>query len=281
MSRKNYRIYNILDMEIVPIDFHALQREVPFTNLLNYSYTFDKLVKEHFDYKDPKPNPTPVGYNDTMRVERLSPESAMVEYMCNPFSLRSKLEYINQVARIYSGNTSLSLGHPKFLSDQLWNKVLLNSLYDLGYVPESNGEKMIDRNESRVINIISSMNRFIGQRTRLVANSINEIAGNTRMSLARRLTYMHKGEIKDLQFHKFASTNAQVCHRLAEEGYNRYNTVMIRSVEWLVLLQRAVRILMQNQLQWIGDPIVSEIDAISEEVTEYSDNRMFSIEDYE
>lgn len=35
---------NILEMKIVPINFHALQREIPFINLMNYSSFYDSLI---------------------------------------------------------------------------------------------------------------------------------------------------------------------------------------------------------------------------------------------
>ena len=34
-------------MNIVPINVHALMREVPLVNLLNYSYTFDITVQNY------------------------------------------------------------------------------------------------------------------------------------------------------------------------------------------------------------------------------------------
>jgi hypothetical protein len=44
-GRDIYRKFNILDMNIVPINVHAMQREIPFVNLLNYAYSFDEVVK--------------------------------------------------------------------------------------------------------------------------------------------------------------------------------------------------------------------------------------------
>ena len=47
-GREKLRIYNILDSNIVPINFHAMQRELPFSNIFNYSYTFDHFMRERF-----------------------------------------------------------------------------------------------------------------------------------------------------------------------------------------------------------------------------------------
>jgi len=57
--------------------------------------------------------------------------------MIHPIGFRRLHEYVNDVYKIMAGNTSLSLNRPKYLSDQLWNKVLLNNLYDSTVVDTS------------------------------------------------------------------------------------------------------------------------------------------------
>ncbi len=37
--------YTIFDSAIAPINIHALEREMPRTNLLNYEFTFDIMCK--------------------------------------------------------------------------------------------------------------------------------------------------------------------------------------------------------------------------------------------
>jgi hypothetical protein len=39
-------IQNIIDLNIVPINVHALMREIPLVNLYNYAYTFDLMMME-------------------------------------------------------------------------------------------------------------------------------------------------------------------------------------------------------------------------------------------
>lgn len=44
----NLAVVNVIDMNIIPINVHALMRDVPLANLYNYSYTFDRLLIELF-----------------------------------------------------------------------------------------------------------------------------------------------------------------------------------------------------------------------------------------
>lgn len=46
-ERKRLRVYNIHDLNIVPVNIHALQREMPFVNIINYGYTFDHISKQN------------------------------------------------------------------------------------------------------------------------------------------------------------------------------------------------------------------------------------------
>lgn len=230
-DRKNLRIYNILDTNIVPINFHALQRELPLINLFNYSYTFEQLVRNRFGIDTRNITPAGdirnsdwyvndsyqkhaedarkairteairLGFNDhnvnliindfdaqlaaaaaaaaaggvrgfniilrnafnTMTTATLAaaglggvaadqlqkiknagmqaalktmdplyPEDTMVRILMCPQGFRSISNYYGNIWDLMAGK-GLNLNKPKYLSDQLWNKVLLNTLY--GDVP--------------------------------------------------------------------------------------------------------------------------------------------------
>jgi hypothetical protein len=52
-KHNSLEIQNIIDLNIVPINVHALMREVPLANLYNYSYTFDRLIIElYYGFKN-------------------------------------------------------------------------------------------------------------------------------------------------------------------------------------------------------------------------------------
>ena len=64
-------------------------------------------------------------------------------------------------------------------------------------------------------------------------------------------------------------------------GYVRYQTIIVRYIEWFVHLQRVMRLLMRDQLTWVNDPIVHKSNALSNEITEYDSNNKFEMSDFE
>ncbi len=129
-TRAIIRKINIIDMNIVPINVHALQREIPFINLFNYSYTFDRMI---FDILVPQtgiyannkiPNKSQA---DAWRPRTTS--EALAKLCIHPYSKLNQTEYYGWLRRLVTGDSGLDLGRPKFLGDQLWNKALFQELY--------------------------------------------------------------------------------------------------------------------------------------------------------
>lgn len=50
VDRVKARLMNIIDMNISPINPHALLREIPLINVYNYAFTFDDIVSKDFQY---------------------------------------------------------------------------------------------------------------------------------------------------------------------------------------------------------------------------------------
>jgi hypothetical protein len=127
-NREFIRTANIIDMNIVPLNFHALMREVPFVNLINYSYTFDKMVHDFVlpNISEMMPSGEIMIKNDTQTV---STRTLLVKLLTYPYARLSDddSEYYSLLGDMFNGNDSLNLGRPRYLSDQLWNKVLLNT----------------------------------------------------------------------------------------------------------------------------------------------------------
>lgn len=147
-DRKAMRIVNILDMNIVPLNVHAFMKEVPFTNLLNYSYTFDRMMHDfivpsfmrgklsdktatvidkdnilfkHFDV---------AGNTREMLVKLITLPYTNLNFAGSalvPPTSHGPKEYYALVASLFNGNDDMRLGRPRYLSDQLWHKVLLTS----------------------------------------------------------------------------------------------------------------------------------------------------------
>lgn len=79
-----------------------------------------------------------------------------------------------------------------------------------------------------------------------------------------------------------ANANHMARHRLGLEGYFRYSTRLVRWIEWFAQIQRVVRILMRQQLEWVQDPVVREHNALAEGVTEFNpDNRGYMLSDFD
>lgn len=179
-NRAAIRVYNILDLNIVPINVHAMQREIPFINLINYAHTFDNIVKESIgiEYTNKPLNEIhglrpksltgifenneqiwnsemqEYTYTITDTHSTFYTEDALVRYMIYPLGHRRLYDYVKFVYPIMAGDTGLTLNRPKFLSDQLWNKVLLNSLYNADRY-KIQAQKMLPQQSRKEVSINS------------------------------------------------------------------------------------------------------------------------------
>jgi hypothetical protein len=221
ISRSNYRVYNILDLNIVPINIHAMQREIPFVNLSNYAYTFDQIIKNFIGFNTKNMAITNIGTYDNLE----DPRDIIVMYTIYPLGDRTRVDYYDGVNKIVNGTPELGLGRPKYLSDQLWNKVLLGKIYN-----------------NQNINVLT----YVNSEQQLV--SIPNLNPNAL--------------------------------ELEGKGFLRYNSKLIRWIEWSVHIQRIIRMIMRQQLDWVSDPVVQGNEAISKEVTEYKDDEIFSVDIY-
>jgi hypothetical protein len=126
-TRADLRTANILDMNIVPINVHAFMREVPFVNLLNYSYTFDRMAHEfiHPEYYSTEKATIMIPANADISSTR----ELMVKLLVHPYADLGYdgKQYYALLASLFNGNDNMRLGIAKYLSDQLWHKVLLTS----------------------------------------------------------------------------------------------------------------------------------------------------------
>jgi len=140
-SREQIRMMNIIDMNIVPINVHALMREMPLVNLFNYSYTFDAMVCNMMglDYTTMTPD-----YNDRGEIRtdmtfakmlssqpiREKARKFMGYMLLHPYAQVDDDQFHDCFGRIVRGSTGIAgLGRPKFLGDELYNKALFGEIY--------------------------------------------------------------------------------------------------------------------------------------------------------
>jgi hypothetical protein len=127
-NRKEECIRSLIDMSIIPINFHALMSTVPAINLYNYSYTFEQLAASIYGKN----------MTDLDAVNSTDTRVVFLQLLKDPYMAITEKQFGSDVSaggtaapmqRIFRGDNSLGMGRPKFLSDQLFNKSLLGSVY--------------------------------------------------------------------------------------------------------------------------------------------------------
>ena len=138
--RELERINNIVDMNIIPINVHALMRDTPLANLYNYEYTFEQMVasiygeQAHRFSSDGSDGQNRINDDNTKSTRRMFLRLLVDPYMKVNNDLygsgsAAMVEARGFVHRIFRGDNDLGMGRPKFLSDQLFNKALFGSIY--------------------------------------------------------------------------------------------------------------------------------------------------------
>lgn len=250
-DRQALRFFNILDLNIVPINVHALRREVPLINLLNYAYTYDRMVQEKL-----VPEHNILEAKDVIidnKSEATSSKQLLAKILIYPHGPRTKKEYYGYGARIATGDTSVIMGRPKYISDQLWNKALLNQLYilpkDQYNYPDESGPR-VSTSQARSLNDENNSPYDI--------NQMQYIKSSTELN------------IKD-------SNQRQ---KLLELGRMRYDTKLVRNLEWFVHLQRFMRQILREKMKLLDSPVSEGHDALSRQITEFKSNQVYNRQEF-
>ncbi len=140
----NRIIDNIIDLNIVPINVHALMRDIPLANLYNYGYTYDRMIAELlFDGHSNvdaiiktlcEPDALPgMKWNKPPRAE--FSKEYLLKYIMDPYLEQPYSDAIRYLDQLSNGLNYIKLSRPKFISDQIYNKALLGSISSNGGVP--------------------------------------------------------------------------------------------------------------------------------------------------
>jgi rubrerythrin len=141
-NRELEQAANIIDMNIIPINVHALMRGIPLAPTYNYAYTFEQMVclmyGETVGNVEDRVSGTRDEFNGNPDIIT-NTRQMFLKLLIKPYSdvLGPSLEGSEMGAsnmflnRIVSGDDSLMMGRPKFLSDQLANKALMNTIVPL------------------------------------------------------------------------------------------------------------------------------------------------------
>lgn len=131
-------IQNMLDLDIVPINVHALGREVPFSSLLNYSYSFDRMIIEMFygiSGADDKNVKKIIGElcSDLDPKSIRSSKDMMVALLVSPYAAITA-SMLPHLEGMFRGAVAMDgLARPKFLSDELYGKAIFGEVYCEGW----------------------------------------------------------------------------------------------------------------------------------------------------
>jgi hypothetical protein len=133
VSRKEERIKVIIDSSINPINVHALMQDIPLANIYNYQYTFETMAASMYGMLM-----RTVSTSEATNEGKHPLKQTILEFLRllrDPFAEVDKTvfsigaNYEQPLFNIFIGDGSLGMGRPKFLSDQLFNKCLLNNIY--------------------------------------------------------------------------------------------------------------------------------------------------------
>ncbi len=87
--RNNSIIINIIDLNIVPINVHAMLREIPLINIYNYAFTYDDIIRNSVDLDNIKSDSNPK--NTINKLKKLLYNETSIY---NLVTLRGKLSNI-------------------------------------------------------------------------------------------------------------------------------------------------------------------------------------------
>jgi hypothetical protein len=232
----------------------------------------------------------PINSNNLMipSVGQLSStREVMVKLLTHPYSpLGATAEvtadqYYWLIASLFNGNDDLKLGRPRYLSDQLWHKVLLTS-----------SEQDVDNPSAEAGPAALEARRGVVamDRAAIAANLVRRGANNAQVN---RLPVGGQG----LKFWgdrpagagRGWIVNPTAANRMpdgtvlycAELGKVRFDTKLVRNLVWLVQLQRIMRVVLIDHLSWLDTPVVKGLKIADPVVTEYNSNDQFSANDYD
>lgn len=152
INRSRARFLNILDLNVMPINIHALMREIPLINIYNYAFTYDSIVKQtmgsKFDVDDCKA--VPVGSTEIITA-----------LLLDPYYINRKLPKSAVYGAIISDNDILGKG--KYMSD-----TIIKALTE-----GQNNMDLIDSKFIRNLIFFTNLQRFITYKIKKEVEHIN------------------------------------------------------------------------------------------------------------
>ena len=303
-DRANTRFLNLVDLDIAPINVHVLEREIPLINIMNYAFSFDQLLIHIFNLRNITEGtysliaPTtgnftgPTAYADAINPFRS--ENSMVTTLANPYMRvedtpppplpfgmpveanagygTAEELFLRYIGRIMSGGMGIEgFERPKYLSDQIWNKVLLQEIHPTNWSrPDAQGPfaSWWSFNNDPTTNIVQAPQYVPSPNL----TYYKEYVGPPDL-------FSGKGASTKL---KQVDVGAGTKRALQQAGRTtRYDTKLVRNIVWFTQLQRVVRWYLRQALKGRPHPLVYDYQVANMDNTEYYANQTYDIGEYE
>lgn len=250
LHRVDVQIANILDLNVMPINVHAFMREVPLTNVYNYSYTFDRLIADMYSENSNIPRL----WNNSNTTRQL-----FAQLLVNPYYIVNAAQ-IPLIGKIMIGHTDMDLGRPRFLSDQIWNKLMLKSLYDITNQPGNNVNPLINNEGGPSSDGFAQFDTpSVGWRNIF---SRDRDTGKNSINNKLRDTVNPPGAAMAFNFNNNTRNSA----------VRRFDSVLVRNLVFTTNVQRMLMKLMRDEFVYLEDPVISSHNLLDARMTEYGKN---------
>jgi hypothetical protein len=254
-GREMERILSLVDMNIIPVNVHALMRDIPLANLYNYEYTFEQMIASMYGEQA-------ASYASIDDASTRNTRQMFLRLMMDPYMPVSAGMYGSDttdsgsagfVQRIFRGDNGLGMGRPKFLSDQLFNKALFGSIY----------QSQRDFDEAGPATGIG-MPRGVA--------AVNLVTA-PRQTVSRRdvITYLESSSdpARPESVVKEVNVTEGRKQQLGVIGKARFDTRFVRNIFFITNVVRLLRLKLSRELTQSRNVIESSHMAVASGITEY------------
>lgn len=182
LDRPTARLLNLIDMNINPINHHALMREIPLINIYNYAFTFDDIVSKDFGVDSSKL------YDNNFMCDKFSQDKsgeierkALASLLLDPYyNVDRALKVIDKVTdSAIRPETVGLLTNETLLRRALTNPIVVNDNLKLGvgkYVKEIGSElRSVEFNTKFVRNLVfmTNLQRYLLSKIKNEVHRVN------------------------------------------------------------------------------------------------------------
>jgi len=205
IDRPKARLLNMIDLNINPINPHALMREIPLINVYNYAFTFDDIVSNDFNVKA----------NDLYKTNfahdvKHSLAALLLDPYYNVDSVSNHLVEIKDKSKIIPESVGI-VSQETRLRQALTNNIEINSNLKLGigkYVKEiGNNASSVEFNTKFVRNLVfmTNLQRYLLSKIKNEVHRVNSRRVKSTDILSDRIvSYENKeGKLANNEFDLF------------------------------------------------------------------------------